>query len=72
MHAHDATGQWTPFVSLKDGIRAVAIGLQATRAIVNNSTNAAAETTAGTPSNECLCTIAPSQSIQHATKYEQQ
>ena len=33
---HDVTGHWRPLVSLEDGIRAVEIGLQATKAIVND------------------------------------
>ena len=35
MQSYEATGEWTPHVSLQDGIRAVEAGLSATKAIVN-------------------------------------
>lgn len=35
MNAYNATGLWQPGVSFTDGLKAVEIGLQATRAIVN-------------------------------------
>jgi hypothetical protein len=35
MQSYEDTGEWTPHVSLQDGIRAVEAGLSATKAIVN-------------------------------------
>jgi hypothetical protein len=36
---YQETGVWKPHVSLEDGIRAVEMGLQATRVIVNELRN---------------------------------
>ena len=36
MRHYDKTGEWKPLVSLDDGLRAVELGLEATKAIVNS------------------------------------
>jgi hypothetical protein len=37
--SYDASGRWTPDVSLRDGLAAVLIGLQATQVIINEQDN---------------------------------